>query len=122
MIAVVGTLAWEFQVTLPLMASKVFHGGAAAYGVMASVMGGGAVIGGPISAARQRPRVRALCLAAVGWGTAILAAAAAPNLALELAALVFVGYGSITFNTKHARAHRAGRRSARSARLGRAAG
>ena len=29
MIAVIGTLAWEFQVSLPLMASKVFHGGAA---------------------------------------------------------------------------------------------
>ena len=51
MIAVVGTLAWEFQVTLPLMATSVFHGwifrnGAAAYGVMASVMGAGAVVGG----------------------------------------------------------------------------
>jgi MFS family permease len=99
MIAVVGTLAWEFQVTLPLMASKVFHGGAAAYGVMASVMGAGAVVGGLISAARQRPRARALCLAAVGWGIAILAAAVAPNMAIELAALVFVGYGSITFNS-----------------------
>jgi MFS family permease len=52
MVAVIGTLAWEFQVTLPLMASQVFHGGAAAYGVMASVMGGGAVVGGLISAAR----------------------------------------------------------------------
>ena len=99
MIAVVGTLAWEFQVSLPLMASKVFHGGAASYGVMASVMGGGAVVGGLISAARARPRARALCLAAIGWGIAILAAAAAPTLALELAALVFVGYGSITFNS-----------------------
>ena len=99
MIAVIGTLAWEFQVTLPLMASKVFHRGAAAYGVMASVMGAGAVVGGLISAARPRPRARALCLAAVGWGIAILAAAAAPSLALELAALVFVGYGSITFNS-----------------------
>ena len=83
MIAVVGTLAWEFQVTLPLMASKIFHGGAAAYGVMASVMGAGAVAGGLISAARPRPRGRALCLAAIGWGIAILAAAAAPTLALE---------------------------------------
>ena len=46
MIAVIGTLAWEFQVSLPLMASNVFHGGAASYGVMASVMGGGAVVGG----------------------------------------------------------------------------
>ena len=99
MIAVIGTLAWEFQVSLPLMASKVFHGGAASYGVMASVMGGGAVVGGLISAARARPRARALCLAAIGWGIAILAAAVAPSLPLELAALLFVGYGSITFNS-----------------------
>src|SRR5580658_8915676 len=99
LIAVIGTLAWEFQVTLPLMASKVFHGGAPTYGVMASVMGVGAVIGGLVSASRPRPRARALCLAAIGWGIAILAAAAAPSLPLELAALVFVGYGSITFNS-----------------------
>ena len=99
MIAVIGTLAWEFQVSLPLMASKVFHGGAASYGVMASVMGGGAVVGGLISAARSRPRARALCVAAIGWGIAILAAAVAPSMPLELTALVFVGYGSITFNS-----------------------
>ena len=60
MIAVIGTLAWEFQVSLPLMATKVFGGGAAAYGVMASVMGVGAVFGGLVSAARPRPRARAL--------------------------------------------------------------
>jgi len=99
MIALVGTLAWEFQVTLPLMASKVFGGGAGSYGVMASVMGVGAVAGGLISAARSRPRARSLCLAAIGWGVAITAAAVAPTLPLELAALVFVGYGSITFNS-----------------------
>jgi MFS family permease len=99
MIAVVGTLAWEFQVTLPLMASKVFGGGAGSYGVMASVMGVGAVVGGLVSAARPRPRARTLCLAAIGWGIAILAAAVAPDLPLELAALLFVGYGSVTFNS-----------------------
>ena len=99
MIALVGTLAWEFQVTLPLMASNVFGGGAGAYGVMASVMGVGAVGGGLISAGRARPRARALCVAAIGWGIAITAAAVAPTLPLELAALVFVGYGSITFNS-----------------------
>jgi MFS family permease len=99
MIAVIGTLAWEFQVSLPLMASKVFGGGAAAYGVMASVMGAGAAVGGLVSAARPRPRARALCVAAIGWGIAILLAAVAPTMPLELAALVFVGYGSITFNS-----------------------
>jgi MFS family permease len=99
MIAVIGTLAWEFQVSLPLMASKVFNGGAAAYGVMASVMGAGAVVGGLVSAAKSRPRAGALCLAAIGWGIAILLAAAAPTMPLELTALAFVGYGSITFNS-----------------------
>src|SRR5579862_628407 len=104
MIAVVGTLAWEFQVTLPLMASSVFHGwifhnAAAAYGVMASVMGAGAVIGGLVSAGKIAPGPRSLCLAATGWGIAILAAALAPNMPLELAAMAFVGYGSITFNS-----------------------
>ena len=99
MIALVGMLAWEFQVTLPLMASKVFGGGAGSYGVMASVMGVGAVAGGLISAARSRPKARSLCLAAIGWGVAITAAAVAPTLPLELIALVFVGYGSITFNS-----------------------
>jgi MFS family permease len=99
MIAVIGTLAWEFQVSLPLMASKVFGGGAAAYGVMASVMGAGAAVGGLVSAARPRPHARALCAAAIGWGIAILLAAVAPTMPLELVALVFVGYGSITFNS-----------------------
>jgi MFS family permease len=99
MIAVIGALAWEFPVSLPLMASKVFGGGAAAYGVMASVMGVGAVAGGLVAAGRGRPRASALCLSAVGWGIAILLAAVAPTMPLELAALVFVGYGSITFNS-----------------------
>lgn len=98
MITVVGTLAWEFQVTLPLMADHVFHGGAGTYGLMASIMGVGAVVGGVVAAARARPSGRALCLAAIGWGIAITAAAVAPTLALEFATMVFVGYGSITFN------------------------
>jgi MFS family permease len=99
MIAVIGTLAWEFQVTLPLMARYTFHRGAATYGVMASVMGAGAVVGGLVAASRETPRARALAVAAGGWGIAILAAAAAPTLAWELVAMVFVGYGSITFNS-----------------------
>jgi MFS family permease len=99
MIALVGTLAWEFPVTLPLMASRVFHGGAETYGVMASVMGVGAVVGGLVSAARAKLRARSLCTAAMGWGIAITVAAVAPSLWTELVVLLFVGYGSITFNS-----------------------
>ena len=99
MIALVGTLAWEFPVTLPLMASSVFHGGAETYGVMTSVMGVGAVAGGLVSAARAKLTARSLCMAAMGWGLSITVAAVAPNLWSELVVLLFVGYGSITFNS-----------------------
>lgn len=99
MIGLVGALAWEFPVTLPLMASKVFGGGAETYGVMTSVMGAGAVVGGLVSAARVTLRARSLCLAAIGWGVSITAAAIAPSLWSELVVLLFVGYGSITFNS-----------------------
>jgi MFS family permease len=99
MVALVGTLAWEFPVTLPLMASRVFGGGAGTYGLMTSVMGAGAVVGGFVSAAKTRLRARSLCLAAIGWGVAITVAALALSLWTELVVLLFVGYGSITFNS-----------------------
>jgi MFS family permease len=99
MIAVVGTLAWEFQVSLPLLAQRTFHGDAGTYGAMTAAMGVGAVIGGLFTASRQNPRARGLAVAAVGWGLAITAAALAPTLPLEYVVLLFVGYGSISFNS-----------------------
>ncbi|HEX4216136.1 MAG TPA: MFS transporter [Candidatus Dormibacteraeota bacterium] len=99
MIAIIGTLAWEFQVSLPLIAQFTFHGRAGTYGTMASVMGVGAVVGGLISASRSRPRMVSLSVAAIGWGIAITLAALSPSLLIEYGVLLFVGYGSITFNT-----------------------
>src|SRR6201992_2605609 len=92
MIALIGTLAWEFQVSLPLMATNVFGGNAATYGVMASIMGAGAIAGGLVSAARPRPRARALSVAAIGWGIAITAAALAPRPPLGTATNGFLRY------------------------------
>jgi MFS family permease len=57
------------------------------------------VVGGLVSASRIAPGPRSLCLAATGWGVAILAAALALSMPPELAAMAFVGYGSITFNS-----------------------
>ncbi|MFE7416830.1 MFS transporter [Rhodococcus sp. NPDC057529] len=98
MVAAVGALAWEFQVTLPLVAKETFGGGAGLYGTMMAVMSAGAVVGGLVTASRPTGRARSLAVAAVGWGIALTAAALAPNLAVEFVALLFVGYGSITFN------------------------
>lgn len=99
MVAIVGTLAWEFPISLPLVARGIFHGGAGTYGAMTAVMGAGAVVGGLITASRGRVRRRGLAIAAIGWGVAITAAAFAPDIATEYAALLFVGYGSISFNS-----------------------
>ncbi len=99
MLTVTGILAYEFPTTLPLLATGAFHGTAATYGLMAAVMAGGAVAGGLVAAARSAPRRSgSLAVAAIGWGAAILGAGLAPSLPLCLAALVLVGYGSITFN------------------------
>jgi len=101
LVTVSGTLAYEFQVSLPLVARDAFHGDAATYGTMTAVMCAGAVVGGLTAAGRRRRLSgQALAVASVGWGIAILAASAAPSLALELVALAFVGYGSITFNAQ----------------------
>ena len=99
MTAVVGALAWEFQVSLPLLTVNTFHGGAGTYGTMTSVMGVDAVVGGLFSASRRSPGARGLALAAIGWGAAITAAALAPTQPVEYVALLFVGYGSISFNS-----------------------
>ena len=98
MVAVTGTLTWEFPVTLPLLTATTFHGNAAAYGFAMAALGIGSVGGGWIAARRRRLGVRALARSALVWGIVILAAAAAPSLAAEYVLLLGVGVCAITFN------------------------
>ena len=97
MLAAIGTLAYEFQVVLPIVARNTFHAGAGTYGAMTAAMGAGAVAGGLVVARRSGAKPAALVTAAAAFGTVILAAALAPSLPLELAALVAVGAGSVAF-------------------------
>jgi MFS family permease len=97
MMAIAGCLAYEFQVSLPVMARSGLHVGAAGYGFMTSAMGVGAVVGGLLVAWRGTLGVRPLTIAAGAFGLAIGLAALAPNLVFELVALALVGWASITF-------------------------
>ncbi|HEX4428746.1 MAG TPA: MFS transporter [Frankiaceae bacterium] len=97
MMAVIGMLAYEFQVVLPVVARSTFHGGAQAYGFLTAAMGIGAVIGGLGVASRAFTGTRALVWAATIFGGVILLAAAAPNLALACVAMALVGAGSVGF-------------------------
>jgi MFS family permease len=97
MMAVVGCLGYEFQVSLPVMARQGLHTGAAGFGFMTAAMGIGAVGGGLLVAARGRIGVRTLVIAAAAFGIAFAFAAAAPNLPIELVALALLGWASISF-------------------------
>lgn len=97
MLAVVGTLAYEFQVVLPLLARGPLDGGAGTYGMLTSAMGAGAIVGGLVVAGRGGTGLRALTLASAVFGLAILAAAAAPSVPVALIALTVVGATSVTF-------------------------
>ncbi len=97
MMALVGTLAYEFQVTLPVAAERVFHGGSETFGIMTAAIGVGAIFGGLVTAARGRTGMRAMILASALFGTCIAFAAAAPVLVTEFLALLLVGYASISF-------------------------
>jgi MFS family permease len=97
MMALVGTLAFNFQVLLPLLGRFTFDGGAAAYTALAVAMAVGSVVGALATGARGRVSERLLVLASVGFGASALLAAAAPSLGWAMAALVPLGLSSVTF-------------------------
>ena len=96
-LAAIGTLTYNFHVTLPLLAKFTFGGGPLAYGILSGVMGIGAVVGGLASARRSEASVAALLRAAVIFGSSMLLTAVAPTLPLAAASLLLVGAASIRF-------------------------
>jgi MFS family permease len=97
MMGLVGLLAYEFQVSLPVLAQRTFHGGSEVFGFMTSAMGLGAVLGGLITARLARTGIRSMVLSSSAFGCAILLTAYAPNLAVVYAAMLFTGWASVSF-------------------------
>jgi MFS family permease len=97
MMGLVGMLAYNFQVTLPVAAKQVFGGDARTFGLMTASMGIGAVVGGLVTAARGQIGLRPMVFASFGFGAVIMFAALAPTLPIEFVALMMVGYGSVSF-------------------------
>ena len=97
MMALVGMLAYEFQVTLPIVAGRVFYGNSEVYGVLMASMGVGAVIGGLWTASKGKTGTRAITRAALFFGAFITLAALAPKIGIEFFALALVGFTSVAF-------------------------
>jgi len=99
MMVIIGTLTFEFQVSLPLIARYTFNGDASTYASLSMSLGVGAVIGGLIVAGSKQVSADRLVLGALWFGLAVLAASIMPSQALTQAALVLVGIRSIAFTS-----------------------
>jgi MFS family permease len=97
MMAIAGCLTYEFQVTLPVMASQGLHAGSAGFGFMTAMMGVGAVIGGLYIAGRGKTGLPPLVVSSVMFAIAMTIAALAPSLPIELIAMALVGTAMVTF-------------------------
>jgi MFS family permease len=96
-VAVIGIFAYNFTVTLALLAKVTFHGGVGTYSLLTSCMGIGAVVGGLFAAHRARPTPRLLQVLALVFGGLLAAVALAPTLISAAALIVLMGAASIGF-------------------------
>jgi MFS family permease len=97
MMAVVGTLGFNFQVILPLLATGTFDGGASAYTALAVAMAAGSVVGALATGARGRVGPGLLVASAIGFAGLAALAATAPSLPLAALLLVPLGAATVTF-------------------------
>ena len=97
MMVLVGTLAFEFQVSLPLLASSTFHQGAGTYAAFMAFMGVGAVIGGLLSATFPRTSINSLAVTSLSFGALMLVAAIMPSPVWAVVAMIPMGTASIVF-------------------------
>ncbi len=96
-VLIVGTFAYNFNVSLPLLAKFTFHGGPEALGIMSSFVGLGAVIGGLWVASSVRVSLKRLGVVGLLFAFTMGVASAMPTLTLTLLVLGVMGAFSIAF-------------------------
>ncbi|MFT4864900.1 MAG: MFS family permease [Ilumatobacter sp.] len=95
LLAVVGTFAFEFQVTLPLFAERALGGNDTTFTWLYSVMSLGSVMGALAIARRRDVSTHLLAWAAIWLGVSMALLALAPNFVFALIAVIPVGIATI---------------------------
>lgn len=99
MMAIIGTLTYEFHVTLPMLAEFVFNGSAKSYALLTAAFGFGAVIGGVYTAGMKKIDMPKLVFVSIMFGIFIIITASAANFIFALISLIFCGFFSIMFSS-----------------------
>ncbi|OGG92021.1 hypothetical protein A3H16_02505 [Candidatus Kaiserbacteria bacterium RIFCSPLOWO2_12_FULL_53_8] len=97
--AFIGTISYEFHVSLPLLAQQTFLGTAADYAALLSAMGAGSVAGGLFVASRREVTAFEFVLSAFLFGGAMCVTAIMPTLGLATVGMIFIGFFSINLTS-----------------------
>lgn len=100
LMATAGIVAYEWIVTLPLLARDAFGGDAQTFGLLFSATGIGAVVGGLAVASSLPASSRALVTSALAFSGLLVVVSLAPSLTVALVVLVLLGGASITFKAQ----------------------
>lgn len=94
MAAVIGTLAFNFQVTLPLLAERSLDGDAGTFTMLYAVMSLGSVLGALTVARQTKIDLRFLLIGGAGMAVFMMALTVAPTTPWALAAALPMGFTS----------------------------
>jgi MFS family permease len=97
LVAVVGTLVFNFPTFMTVLASDTFHGGAGVAGSLMAVLGCGTVIGALTAAHRARQTAWTVIAAGAALAAALIVAGVVPGRVLIVIALVPVGAFAVFF-------------------------
>ena len=99
MMALVGLLAFNFPVILPVLASRTFGGSGGTYGLLTTVLSIGSVAGSLGVGFIRHPRRPYLMTAALVFGVFLAATAGAPDVAVACLTLLATGAAAFSFVT-----------------------
>ena len=97
MMAVVGTLSYNFPTVFPLFITRDLGGSDAAFTILFSLVSIGSLVGALITARRVDVGVRHVSIAAVAYGVTLAVMAVVPGLLWGLALGPVLGFFSISF-------------------------
>ncbi|MFF9817555.1 MFS transporter [Streptomyces sp. NPDC014006] len=98
LVAVIGLVGLNFQLTLPLLAKTVFHTGASSFALLTTVFAAGSLLGALATSGRSgRPSARLVTGAAIGFGLLEAAVGWAPAPSAAVVLLFLTGLATIYF-------------------------
>lgn len=99
MMTLIGTLAFNFQVVLPLYVTRSLHGAETTFTLLYSVLSAGSLVGALGTARRKKVTVPMVVAGALAFGVSMALLAIAPNLWVAFPVAAVLGASSIAFMT-----------------------